>query len=109
MREFFLLLLALFLALTLFIPVLIINSIIILFKGKSLKEYFLISAIGIDQAFGSILYKQPDWTVSSWTYIQSYKHKEHKIFMKVIDFFFGKNHCFLSYMHESNYHKELYK
>lgn len=69
---------------------------------KNKADYLFNIAIGIDQLGGSILYNQPDWTVSGWTYHQFNKtgHLEYYIFMRLIDFFFGKDHCKEAYYNE---------
>ncbi len=74
----------------------------------NLKRYFFIIAIGIDQLGGSILYMQPDWTISSWTWIRaSQGSKYHKYFMNIIDFFFGENHCAKAYIKEMQIHQNM--
>lgn len=73
-----------------------------------LSNYFYVIAIGIDQLGGSILYKQPDWTVSSWTWIKVKNNsKFHKYVMVIIDFFFGKDHCKRAYNEEMEIHNNL--
>jgi hypothetical protein len=101
-KNIYLFLIALLLLVTLFLPIFFSNLLIRIFRKKDISNYILNVAIGLDQLGGSVLYNQPDWTVSSWTYIQSKKHIEHKIFMHFIDFFFGKNHCYNSYINEVN-------
>ena len=76
--------------------------------AHDLKRYFKVISIGIDQMGGSILYMQPDWTVSSWTWIRaSQGSKYHKYFMNIIDFFFGENHCAKAYIKEMQIHNTL--
>lgn len=84
----------------------IVNTLRRVTNKDRLSRYFYNIAIGLDQLGGCLLYNQVDWTVSSWTYIQSQKHKEHYYFMRFIDFFFGKDHCKKSYEHEIKVHKE---
>jgi hypothetical protein len=95
-RSFFFLLVAIILF-VLFAPVAFLVNII---RKPNRAEYLFNIAIGIDQLGGSVLYNQPDWTVSSWTYYQSSKHKEHYYFMKLIDSLFGKDHCYKSFVNE---------
>ncbi len=75
-------------------------------RKESLREYFLILAIGEDQRDGSYLYGTEDYTISSYTY---YLHNRGNIyatyFMHFIDFFGfllgdGKEHCKKSYEKE---------
>jgi len=107
-RSIFLLIIAIILFVLISPIAFTVNILRKLSNTKELSNYLFTIAIGIDQLGGSILYTQPDWTVSSWTYIQSKNHKEHYyfIFMKLIDFFFGKDHCKKSYEHEIKVHKE---
>ena len=99
-KAFFLMILALFLLLLISPFIFIIN----LFLQDN-KKYFFAIAIGLDQLGGSILYCQPDWTVSSWTYyLSTYKKSKHaRYFMYLIDFLFGKDHCKRSFEWESKY------
>lgn len=94
-----LLLLAVVVASILYFPLFIIMCFVYI---KSLPTYFKAVAVGVDQLGGSILYKQPDWTVSSWTYIRAQQSSlPHIIFMKFIDLLFGKDHCYNSYVKEA--------
>lgn len=65
-------------------------------------EYIKVASIGLDQAGGSILYGQENFTVSSFTYfLCAKKHNPYACwFMKFINFFFGKDHCKNSYYWE---------
>ena len=65
------------------------------------KDYILQCAIGFDQAGGSVLYNEEDWTISSYTYYLCKHFKKHCWFEKLIDFIFGKGHC------EKSFHNEL--
>lgn len=102
MKSFFLMLIALIVMALMTLPLIVINLMRKLYRGESIQAYFHTIAIGFDQAGGSILYGQEDWTVSSWTYILSRRgNKSAKWFMIFIDLFFGKNHCEESYLWES--------
>lgn len=102
MKSFILMLIVLIIITIVTLPVIVLNVIRKAYRRESLQDYFFIIAIGFDQAGGSILYGQEDWTVSSWTYVLAYReNKEAQRFMKVIDFIFGKNHCEKSYLWES--------
>ena len=80
----------------------VINLVRLPILGKSLSEYYLQIAIGIDQVGGSILYGTEDWTVSSYTHILAQKKIITAVyFEKLIDMLFGKDHCKLSYENES--------
>lgn len=84
------------------LPLIVINLMRKLYRGEKIQAYFHTIAIGFDQAGGSILYGQEDWTVSSWTYVLSNReNKEAQRFMKIINFIFGENHCEKSYLWES--------
>ena len=65
------------------------------------SEYFITVAIGFDQAGGSVLYEEEDYTISSYTYMMCQKGK-YCWFMQLIDFLFGKEHCKRSYISEQN-------
>jgi hypothetical protein len=108
-KNIYLFLIALLLLVTLFLPIFFSNLLIRIFRKKDISNYILNVAIGLDQLGGSVLYNQPDWTVSSWTYIQSKKHYTHKLFMSFIDFFFGERHCEKSYITEKKIFKEYIK
>ena len=72
--------------------------------SEDLAYYFYAIAVGLDQLGGSILYEQPDWTVSSWTYYLCSKGNKCACwFMKFIDFIFGKEHCKKAFLDESKY------
>lgn len=102
MKSFFLMLIALIVITIVTLPVIVLNVIRKVYRRESIHDYFFIIAIGFDQAGGSILYGQEDWTVSSWTYVLAYReNKEAQRFMKIINFIFGENHCEKSYLWES--------
>ncbi len=102
-RNFILMIIALILVI-LFSPIVFIIN-VILRENKS--KYFKSIAIGLDQLGGSILYSQPDWTVSSWTYYRCKNgYKFCCWFMKFIDFIFGKEHCKKSFYKEINLSKK---
>lgn len=102
MKSFILMLIALIVITIVTLPVIVSNVIRKAYRRESLQDYFFIIAIGFDQAGGSILYGQEDWTVSSWTYVLAYReNKEAQRFMKIINFIFGENHCEKSYLWES--------
>lgn len=102
MKSFLLMLIALIIITIVTLPVIVLNVIRKAYRRESIHDYFFIIAIGFDQAGGSILYGQEDWTVSSWTYVLSYRgNKEAQRFMKIINFIFGENHCEKSYLWES--------
>ena len=96
-----------FMLLTLASPfIFLVNTLRRVTNKDRLSRYFYNIAIGLDQLGGCLLYNQVDWTISSWTYIQSQKHKEHYYFMRFIDFFFGKDHCYNSFLNETKVHKQ---
>lgn len=102
MKSFLLMLIALIVITIVTLPVIVLNVIRKAYRRESIQDYFFIIAIGFDQAGGSILYGQEDWTVSSWTYVLAYReNKEAQRFMKIINFIFGENHCEKSYLWES--------
>lgn len=102
MKSFLLMLIALIVITIVTLPVIVLNVIRKAYRRESIHDYFFIIAIGFDQAGGSILYGQEDWTVSSWTYVLAYReNKEAQRFMKIINFIFGENHCEKSYLWES--------
>lgn len=102
MKSFLLMLIALIVIAIVTLPVIVLNVIRKVYRCESIHDYFFIIAIGFDQAGGSILYGQEDWTVSSWTYVLAYReNKEAQRFMKIINFIFGENHCEKSYLWES--------
>lgn len=107
-KSLFSLFIAILLALII-IPISFIYNIIV---KKDKAKYIFNIAIGIDQLGGSVIYNQPDWTVSSWTYYKAEIQLSniHKYFMRVIDLFFGKRHCFYAYNNEvSQITKEVLK
>lgn len=77
------------------------------------NRYLWTVLIGLDQLGGSILYNEPDWTISSRTY--HYAHIDPSItdldrylarlFESFIDLLFGRGHCMNSYNHEYELHK----
>lgn len=84
----------------------LINTIRKTFRKEKLKEYFLIIAIGFDQAGGSILYGQEDWTVSSWTFYLWRKsegmNQSASVFMSFINtLFMDEHHCENSFYAEA--------
>lgn len=102
MKSFLLMLIALIVITIVTLPVIVLNVTRKVYRREDISDYFFTIAIGFDQAGGSILYGQEDWTVSSWTYVLAYReNKEAQRFMKIIDFIFGKNHCEKSYLWES--------
>jgi hypothetical protein len=71
-------------------------------QDESLSDYFHVITLGFDQAGGSILYGQEDWTVSSWTYhLAMCGDADAKEFMIFIDGLFGKDHCKNSFYKEA--------
>lgn len=102
MKSFFLMLIALIIMALVTVPLIALTMIRKVWRKESLHDYFFTIAIGFDQAGGSILYGQEDWTVSSYTYILARRENKHaKRFMRFIDLIFGKEHCEKSYMWES--------
>lgn len=74
---------------------------------KSLREYFFNIAIGFDQLGGAFLYNDPDWTVSSKTYLLWCRGvRPAYYFAKFIDLLFGKDHCKKSFEWETSVSKE---
>jgi len=108
MMNFLLMLIAMALVATLSLPALIVNTIRKLYRREKIKEYFRTVAIGFDQAGGSILYGQEDWTVSSWTYYLCRRgNRDAYWFMRFIDLLFGAGHCEESFYNEAQ--KMTYK
>lgn len=109
MINFFYMILALMLGVIFFIPALIYGLLHTFFTGEKFSRWCFAIAIGIDELFGSIIYCQPDWTVSSYTYyLAEIKHRKWaRRFMKVIDFLFGKKHCEKSYYWETTTERKL--
>ena len=70
--------------------------------GQDPIEYIKVASIGLDQAGGSILYEQENFTVSSFTYFLCAKKNNPYAcwFMKFIDLLFGKDHCKNAYYWE---------
>lgn len=102
MKSLILMLIAIIIVAVLSPIVILLNTIRHLYRRENISDYFFTIAIGFDQAGGSILYKQEDWTVSSWTYnLCRCGNKNACAFMKFIDLIFGKDHCKNSYEWES--------
>lgn len=101
MKSFVLMLIAIVIISIVTVPVIVLNTVRKVYRRESLRDYFFNIAIGFDQAGGSILYGQEDWTVSSWTYRLSIKgNRNAYYFMRVIDFIFGYEHCENSFIKE---------
>lgn len=108
MREFGLFVVA-YLATTLLTPfVLFVNIIRKNYLNESVRKYLKDAAIGFDQAGGSVLYQQENFTISSYTYFLCWykKNKYACKFMKLIDFIFGKGHCKKAYEWEASNDKQ---
>jgi len=74
---------------------------------KDVGQFFFNVAIGIDQVGGSIIYNEQDWTVSSCTGFHAARgNKYAQRFEQVINFLFGKNHCYNAFLWESDKNKE---
>jgi len=100
-KSFVLMLIAIVIISMVTVPIIIANVIRKVYRRENLRDYFFTIAIGFDQAGGSILYGQEDWTVSSWTYRLSAKgNRPAYWFMRVIDFIFGVEHCENSFIKE---------
>lgn len=56
-------------------------------------------ALNLDQLIGSILFNDisPDETIWAYCWRKQYTNR-----IKILDFFFGKNHCEESYLSEKN-------
>lgn len=83
-----------------FTPIVVaFNSIRKAYRNESVSRYLKDAAIGFDQAGGSVLYQQENFTISSYTYfLCKYKNNQYACkFMKLIDFIFGKKHCKRAY------------
>ncbi len=79
-------------------PFVVLYKVITSWKRKErLTDILFTMAIGFDQAGGSVLYEQENFTVSSYTYYLCTKQKKLCWFMKFIDLIFGKDHCKKSY------------
>ena len=110
MKNFLLFLLASFLIVALFLPIFLIKLILLLINRKSISDYFLTCAIGLDQLMGSIFYNEPDWTISGYTYHLCLSgNKKACYFKKFIDFLFGKGHCEKTFFHEVEQFKSYVK
>ena len=107
MRAFALMLLAVVLMAVLGLPLLAGQTVRHLIMRKPLSELWWATAIGLDQLGGSILYGEPDWTVSSRTWWLANKgNRFAHVFERFINLFFGKDHCRNSYNHEFGIKKE---
>ena len=105
MKELVLFIVA-YLATTMLTPlVVVLNSIRKAYRKESVGMYFKDAAIGFDQAGGSVLYSQENFTISSYTYfLCKYKNNQYACkFMKFIDFIFGKKHCKRAYEWETRH------
>ncbi len=101
MRAFILMLVAAVLMAVLGLPLLIGQAVRHLMMRKPLAELWWATAIGLDQLGGSILYGEPDWTVSSRTYwLRARGNRYAAWFERFINLFFGRGHCRNSYNHE---------
>lgn len=104
MINFILMLIAMIVIFLASIPAIALNTIRKLYRREKIKEYFKTVAIGFDQAGGSILYDQEDWTVSSWTYYlwSNGKNRWAYWFMIFINtLFMDRNHCEDSFSNEA--------
>lgn len=110
MKSFLLLAFAFILLATAGMTVFLFRS--VFYKNK--KQYFYITALGLDRLGAVLLYKKLGWTVSSLTYFRYIKReKEHNkkaeyyFFMKFINFLFcDKEHCLNSYSWELAHRKQ---
>lgn len=101
MYNFALMLVAIVIMVVMALPLLIAQIIRHLFMHKPLSDLWWTTAIGLDQLGGSILYGEPDWTVSSRTYwLRVNGNKYAAWFERFVNFLFGKNHCENSYNNE---------
>lgn len=103
--RWFLMLIAAFVLVTVLTPLaLAINILRHLALGVSVNDYLYSVAIGFDQAGGSVIYGQEDYTISSYTYyLARYKNNVYaEKFMRFIDFIFGENHCEESFKKEAS-------
>ena len=102
MKNFGFMIAAIVLGALLIIPAFIGQIIRHIITDRKLGEFWFDVAIGIDQLGGAILYGEPDWTVSSRTYFlaQCLDNLPAIMFMRLIDRFFGKEHCKKSYENE---------
>jgi len=98
---FFLMIVAIVLVGIFIIPVWVIQMFRLVYRNGDSVRLFETTAIGLDQLGGSILYLEPDWTISSRTYYLSTKgNKKATMFMLFINFFFGTDHCEKSFYNE---------
>lgn len=96
MKSIFLIIIAILL-------VVILSPFVILYrlvKDNLTTDYLFNIAVNIDQLGGTILYNEKDWTVSSWTYHLSLTNRKAYYFMRVINFLFGKDHCYKAWVWE---------
>lgn len=111
-HSLFLLIIATIIIMLSAVPVFIIRTISKLFSYEYLHTYLKTVALGLDQLGGAILYNQEDWTVSSYTYYLARVNKmqgRYYLFMRFINLFFGKDHCFKSYEWEVNKQRDEIK
>lgn len=102
MKSLLLALLAITVIFSITIPTLSIAILRKIYRKESISDYLYVVAIGFDQAGGSILYGQEDWTVSSWTYhLECKRNKYAHVFRVIIDLLFGKDHCKESFEKEA--------
>jgi len=101
MRSFALMLIAATLIALLFLPLLIGQTVRFFIMREPLTKLWWAVAIGLDQLGGSILYGEPDWTISSRTYwLRNNGNRYAAWFERFINVFFGGNHCQESYQKE---------
>ncbi len=82
-------------------PFVVLYKVLNFWKRKErLSDMLFTMAIGFDQAGGSVLYEQENFTVSSYTYYLCSKQGKLCWFMKLIDLIFGKDHCKNAYKWE---------
>ena len=107
LKPFFLMLVAALIIVITAVPILIAQVIRHCIMRKPLAELWWSVAIGLDQLGGSILYCEPDWTVSSRTYwLRSKGNRYAAWFEKFINVLFGESHCEESYKKEFGNIKE---
>ena len=100
-RSFLLMIFAAICVAVLFVPLVVIQSMRFVVMRKSLKDLWFTIAIGLDQLGGSIIYAEPDWTVSSCTGFYAMNGNKYAlVFEKFINLLFGKGHCRKSYFSE---------
>jgi len=101
MKQFLLMLVAIALTLILLIPAVLGQIIRHLITDRALPDLWWDIAIGLDQLGGAVLYGEPDWTVSSRTfYLRSRGNRYAAMFERLINAFFGKDHCEIAYDNE---------